>query len=155
MKNNFKFIAVAIASLAIGFSLNNFAVSNVPSNFKVAVVDVQKVVSESAQVKALKEEQKKKVQDLTNYVKTAKTSIAAEKDATKKKALEEKYTKELNSKKSALEKDYAKKLKDIDKNISNAIKTQAKSGNYNLVLTKGVVLAGGEDITAEVAAALK
>lgn len=155
MKNNFKFIAVAITSLAIGFSLSNFAISDVPSNFKVAVVDVQKVVSESAQVKALKEEQKKKVQDLTNYVKTAKTSIAAEKDATKKKALETKYTKELNNKKTTLEKDYAKKLKEIDKNISNTIKAQAKAGNYNLVLTKGVVLSGGEDITAQVAAALK
>lgn len=155
MKMNFKLMAVAVASLAIGFSINNFAVSDVPSNFKVAVVDVQKVVSESKQVQSLKDEQKKKVEELTKYVQTAKTNIAAEKDATKKKELEQKYTKELASKKSAMEKDYAKKLKDIDKNISNTIKAQAKAGNYNLVLTKGVVLSGGEDITAAISAAVK
>lgn len=155
MKNNFKFVAVAVVSLALGFSLNNYAVSNVPTNFKVAVVDVQKVVSQSQQVKALKEEQRQKVQDLTKYVQTAKTSIAAEKDAAKKKSLEQKYTKELASKKASIEKDYAKKLKDIDKNISNVIDAQAKAGNYNLVLSKGVVLSGGDDITSAVAASLK
>ena len=155
MNNKFKFLAVAVVSLAIGFSLNNSAISNVPVNFKVAVVDVQKVVSESLQVKALKEEQRVRVQELAQYVKTAKTSISAEKDATKKKALEQKYTKEIASKKSAIEKEYAKKLKAIDKNISNAIKAQAKSGSYDLVLTKGVVLSGGEDITSAVANALK
>ena len=155
MKNNFKLIAVAAISLALGFSINNYAVSNVPANFKVAVVDLQKLVSESAQVKNLKEEQRKKVEELTKYVQTAKTAIAAEKDATKKKELEQKYSKELTSKKANIEKDYAKKLKEIDKNISNTIKAQAKTGNYNLVLTKGVVLSGGEDITSAVAAAIK
>lgn len=155
MKKNFKLIAIAAISMVIGFSVNNYAVSNVPVNYKVAVVDLQKVVSESKQVKTLKEEQKKKIEELTKYIQTAKANIAAEKDATKKKELEQKYTKELAAKKSTIEKDYAKKLKDIDKNISDTIKNQAKTGNYNLVLTKGVVLSGGEDITAAVSAAIK
>ena len=155
MTNRVKLIMVAVASMAIGFSVNNFAMSNIPASFKVAVVDVQKVVSGSNQVKTLKEEQKKKIQELATYVQTAKANISNEKDATKKKSLEEKYSKELASKKASIEKDYAKKLKDIDKNISNAIKAQAQAGNYNLVLTKGVVLSGGEDITSAVAAAVK
>ena len=155
MKNNFKFIAVAALSLAIGFSLNNFAMSNIPANFKVAVVDVPQIVKDSKQIQQLKEEQKQKIQDLAKYVQTAKTNISSEKDATKKKALEEKYTKELTTKKSNIEKDYAKKLKAIDKSISDAIEAQAKAGNYNLVLTKGVVLSGGEDITKAVSAAIK
>lgn len=155
MKNSIKLVSVAALSLLIGLSVSNFAVSDVPSNYKVAVVDVPKVVNSSKQVSALKAEQKQKVADLTNFVKTAKANIANEKDATKKKALEAKYTKELAAKKSAIEKDYAKKLLAIDKSISNVIQAKAKEGNYNLVLSKGVVLSGGVDITSSVAAAVK
>ena len=154
MKNNFKLISVAVLSMVIGFTASNFAVSDVPSNYKVAVVDVQKVVKNSKQVSALKAEQTKKVADLTKYVQTAKANIAKEKDATKKKALEDKYNKELAAKKSAIEKDYATKLLAIDKSISNVIKEKAKAGNYNLVLSKGVVLAGGDDITSSVSTAV-
>lgn len=155
MKNNFKLFVVAVASLAIGLSVSNYAVSNVPATYKVAVVDVSKVVTSSKQVAALKEEQKKKVADLTKFVQTAKTNISKEKDATKKKALEEKYSKELAAKKSAMEKDYSTKLKAIDKSISDTINAKAKADGYNLVLSKGVVLSGGDDITAAITAALK
>lgn len=155
MKNNFKLVAVAALSLVIGLSVNNFAVSNVPASYKVAVVDVQKVVSSSKQVAALKEEQKKKISELTSFVQTAKTNISKEKDAAKKKALEDKYSKELTAKKATIEKDYATKLKAIDKSISDTINAKAKAGNYNLVLSKGVVLSGGDDITAAVSAAVK
>ncbi len=155
MKNNFKLIAVAAVSMAIGFTANNFAMSDIPQNYKVAVVDVQKVVNSSKQVTALKAEQKKKVADLTNFVKTAKANIAKETDAQKKKALEDKYTKELATKKSAIEKDYANKLLAIDKTISTVIQNKARSGNYNLVLSKGVVLSGGEDITNAIINAVK
>ncbi|MBQ2871211.1 OmpH family outer membrane protein [bacterium] len=155
MKNNLKFIAVAAVSMAIGLSINNYAISNVPANYKVAVVDVSKVVGNSKQVASLKEEQKKKVADLTKFVQTAKTNIAKETDATKKKALEEKYSKELASKKAAMEKDYATKLKAIDKSISDTISARAKLGGYNLVLSKSVVLSGGEDITSAIMAAVK
>lgn len=154
MKNNFKFIAVAALSLALGFTASNFAVSDVPANYKVAVVDVQQVVKKSKQVEALKVEQTKKITELTSFVQTAKANIAKEKDATKKKALQDKYNKELATKKTAIEKNYATKLAAIDKSISNIIKNKAKEGNYNLVLSKNAVLSGGEDITAAVNAAV-
>ncbi len=154
MKNNFKFVAVAALSLAIGFTASNFAVSDVPANYKVAVVDVQQVVKKSKQVDALKAEQTKKITELTSFVQTAKANIAKEKDATKKKALQDKYNNELAKKKTAIEKNYTTKLAAIDKSISNIIKTKAKEGNYNLVLSKSAVLSGGEDITAAVNAAV-
>ena len=47
MKTGIKFTAIAIAAFVIGMATSNFAVSDVPSNFKVAVVDVQKVVASS------------------------------------------------------------------------------------------------------------
>ena len=155
MKNCVKYCVLGLSAFVIGMSVNNFAISDVPANYKVAVVDVQKVVAASPQVKTLRTEREKKVQDLNAFLKTANEAINKEKDATKKKALQEKYTKEYNTKRAAMQKDYASKLSAIDKNITAVITNKAKQDNYNLVLSKGMVLSGGTDITAEIAKLIK
>lgn len=155
MKKSLKFLAVTAAAFVVGFSVNNFAMSDVPANYRIAVVDVQQVVASSNQVKALKKEQQTKTQDLIKYIENARKSVAAVKDEKQKKALEDKYNKELQTKRDALEKDYAKKLSAIDASISKTIETQAKTGGYNLVLAKGVVLFGGQDITESVKRVVK
>ena len=155
MKNSLKFLTVATVAFVIGLSVNNYAVSDVPDNFKVAIVDVQKVVANSAQVKALKEEQKTKSQELAKFIETAKTNLDKEKDEKKKKALEEKYNKEFQTKRTAIAKNYETKLLNIDKNITNIIDENAKKNGYNLVLAKGAVLSGGTDITEEISKAVK
>ena len=68
MKNNIKFLTVALAAFVIGLSAGNYAISDVPANFKVAIVDVQKVVANSSQVKALKDEQSKKSKELAKFI---------------------------------------------------------------------------------------
>ena len=146
MKNKF-ILGLTIAFLA-GFSVNNFAVSDVPS--KIAVVDVQEVVASSLQVKNLKQEQEAKVKEMLSFVEKARKEVASVNDVNKKQTLEEKYSKEFADKKLANEKEYSKKLADIDKSISEQIAIQAKSQNYDVVLAKGVVLYGGEDITENV-----
>ena len=155
MNKNVKLLAAVAAAFAIGFSANNFAMSDVPSNFKVAVVDVQQVVASSAQVKALKNEQQAKTEEVIKYIDKARKDVASVSDEKKKKALEDKYNKELVTKRETLEKDYATKLQAIDKNISSTIETQAKAKNYNVVLAKGVVLYGGDDITADIVKIVK
>ena len=155
MNKNVKLLAAVAAAFAIGFSANNFAMSDVPSNFKVAVVDVQQVVASSAQVKALKKEQQAKTEEVIKYIDKARKDVASVSDEKKKKALEDKYNKELVTKREILEKDYATKLQAIDKNISSTIETQAKAKNYNVVLAKGVVLYGGDDITADIVKIVK
>lgn len=153
MKSNVKTFMVALCGVAFGVALNNFAISAVVNN--IAVVDIQKVVASSAQVKSLKTEQNKKIQDLSSFVTTAKTKIKKESDTTKKKALEDKYNKELQTKKNTIEKDYTVKLSAIDTSISNTIKQTAVKNNYSLVLAKGVVLYGGTDITNEIVNSVK
>ena len=54
-----------------------------------------------------------------------------------------------------IKKNYATKLQAIDKSISATIAAEAKAKNYNLVLSKGVVLYGGEDITASISKIVK
>ena len=153
MNNKFKFLAVGISAFVIGLSLNNIAVSDVPS--KIAVVDVSSVVNSSSQVQALKKEQQAKAKDLMTFIEKARKDVAAETDVKKKQALESKYNKELNTKKAAMDKNYATKLEAIDKAISAQIANQAKAANYDIVLAKGVVLYGGTDITEAVKKAVK
>lgn len=155
MKNNFKVLTISLVAFAVGMTTGNYAISDVPSDFKVAIVDVQKVVTSSAQVKALKEEQKKKGQELAKFIETAKTSLDKETDAKKKAALEKKYNKEFQTKREAMAKNYETKLLEIDKNITNVINANAKANGYNLVLAKGAVLSGGTDITDEISKAVK
>lgn len=155
MNKNVKLLTVGLAAFVIGLSVNNYAMSDVPANYKVAIVDVQQVVANSTQVKNLKKEQQAKTDELVKFVEKARKDVAAVSDEKKKKALEDKYTKELNAKKDKLEKDYISKLSAIDTSISKTVEAQAKANNYNLVLAKGVVLYGGEDITDVIIKAVK
>ncbi len=153
MNNKFKFLVVGILAFAVGFVLNNIAVSDVPS--KIAVVDVSDVVNSSSQVQALKKEQQAKAKELMTFIEKARKDVAATTDIKKKEALEAKYNKELTNKKVAMDKNYATKLEAIDKSISDQIAAQAKAGGYDVVLAKGVVLYGGSDITDAVKKAVK
>lgn len=155
MNTGMKIFTIAALAFTLGITAGNFAISDIPSNYKVAVVDVQKVVGSSNQVKALTKEQATQREALAKFVKTASDSINNEKDAAKKKALEEKYNKEFKVRQENIAKNYEKKLLDIDKSISALIASNAKANGYNLVLAKGVVLSGGIDITDEISKQVK
>ncbi|MBQ8460139.1 OmpH family outer membrane protein [bacterium] len=150
MKKNLGVLAgIAIfAGLSAGLSAQ-------AEGFNVAIVDVPQVVSASAQVQALKKDQQAKAEEVMKFIEKARKDVAGITDANKKKAAEEKYTKELQQKREKMEVDYAAKLKAIDASISQQIETQAKAQGYDLVLSKGIVLYGGKDITSEVIKAVK
>lgn len=135
--------------LCMGFCIPSFAID------KVAIVDIQKVVNNSSQVKALQKEQEAKKKELVQFVQKANTELKAQTDETKKKALSQKYEKELAAKREANTKAYKAKVAEIDKNINSKIIEQAKAMGYDLVLTKGVVLYGGDDITEQISKVVK
>lgn len=144
---------LAVSLLAAGCLSFNSAV--LAKDFTVAVVDVPQVVTSSAQVQALKKEQQAKAEELVKFIENARKDVASITDSTKKKAAEEKYSKELQTKKEKIELEYASKLKAIDASISKQIETQAKAQGYDVVLSKGVVLYGGKDITSEIVKVVK
>lgn len=154
MRKEIKLIAVGVCAFALGLGINNIAISSV-MNYKIAVVDVQKIVASSAQVKSLKNEQQDRLKDLKSFVENAKKDIATHKKDSDRKELEKKYNKELQEKTSAIDKEYSQKLKDLDADISGQIAKEAKADNYNIVLSKGIVLYGGDDITESIIKALK
>jgi len=121
----------------------------------IAVVDLQKIVSASSQVKQLKQEHSKKINELDKIIVNARGEISNEKDPAKVLLLEDKYTKEFNSKKEALEKDYNSKLAAIEKNIKNEITKKAQKDSYDYVFAKSIVLYGGKDITDELLGSIK
>lgn len=117
---------------------------------KIAVVDLQKVVSSSTQVKSLKEEQYKKATELEKWLQTVKKDIEKQSTPENKQKLIKKYDAELARKREMNTNEYNKKLGEIDENVSRTIATFAKSKNYDLVLAKSNVLFGGIDITNEI-----
>ena len=122
---------------------------------RIAVVDVQAVVSKSAQVQALKKEQQAKMQDLEKWLKTAQADVEKQKTQEGKEKLLKKYNAEFGKKKEAIAKDYTARLQAVDKSITDTIATQARLKGYNMVISKGVVVFGGDDITADVQKVVK
>lgn len=121
----------------------------------VAIVDLQQIVSNSAQVKQLKQEHNKKIAELDKIIVNARGEIANEKDPAKILLLEDKYMKEFNTKKEALDRDYNARLSSIEKNIKSEIAKKAQKDSYDYVFAKSVVLYGGKDITSELLNVIK
>ena len=116
---------------------------------KIAVVDLQQLVSNSNQVKQLKQEHSRKMSELDKIIVNARGEISNEKDPAKILLLEDKYMKEFNSKKEALENNYNTRLEAIERNIKSEITQKAQKDGYDYVFAKSVVLFGGKDITNE------
>ena len=121
----------------------------------IAVVDVQAVVAKSAQVQTLKKEQQTKIQDLEKWLKTAQADVEKQKTQEGKEKLLKKYNAEFAKKKEAIAKDYQARLQAVDKSITETISATAKAKGYNMVISKGVVVFGGDDITADVQKVVK
>lgn len=137
----------SLLALAIGVLMT---MNYVQAEDNIAVVDLQKIVSGSNQVKQLKQEHAKKMEELNKIIVNARGEISNETDSAKILQLEEKYTKEFNTKKTALENDYNSRLSSIEKNIKEEIAKKAKAENYDYVFAKSVLLYGGKDITSEI-----
>jgi outer membrane protein len=134
---------IIVTALVLGLVMPTFAEN-------VAVVDVQAVVSQSQQVKALKQEQTKKMQDLEKWLNTVKADVENQKTQEGKEKLIKKYNADFAKKKEAIAKDYQTRIQAIDKSITDTIAQQAKAKGYDIVISKGAVLYGGDDITADI-----
>ena len=138
-----KKLFIATLFLAI-LGVNNYAAADT----KIAVIDIQALVSKSSQVQVLKKENERKTKDLQAWLQTAQADIQKQQTKEGKEKLTKKYESELKKKQEVNQKEYVQKLQAIDKNITNLIINEAKLKGYDLVITKqGDVLYGGVDIT--------
>lgn len=148
MKNNIWFIASCVLFFFAGYAINNVAISF--PKYKVAVVDVSKVMEKSSEVQSLKASQDKQMKELDTLISKAQNEIVNATDETKAVQLEADYRKQIESKKNAIDEEYSKKIVQITSNIKNEIANQAKKSDYNLVLPTGMVISGGDDITQNI-----
>ncbi|MBR6126678.1 OmpH family outer membrane protein [bacterium] len=144
-----KFSLIVLMAAILGFYNSAIAVE------KVAVIDVQAVVTNSKQVIALKDEQQKKIEDLQKWLINVRKEIEKQKTDEAKAKVAKKYEAEYVKKQEAMRKDYMEKLKKIDKSINDTIASKAKEKGYDMVIAKGAVVFGGDDITEEIVKAVK
>lgn len=143
-----KKIIFSIACVLL-FSQVSFAECN------IAVVDLQKVVDNSAQVKTLKNEHTAKIKELNGIVTKAQEEIAKQTDTKKIVEIQDKYTNQFNNKKAEIDKIYTSKLANIETQIQSEIEKKAKADGYDFVFAKSVALYGGKDITNEISGMVK
>ena len=122
---------------------------------KLAVVDLDAVVLNSPQVRALKVDQTTKAQELAEWLQNAEKEVNSTKDAKKKDELLKKYHAELSAKREENNRHYSEQLRIVDANITQIIVTEAQKLGYNFVMAKANVLFGGDDITLQVIKAVK
>jgi len=160
---NLKSVLVLMLALATTIGFANLAKAGTccpcqaktQPTYKVAVVFVAEVLASSSQVKALKAEQQAKLNELEIWLATAKADV--EKQSTKEgqDKLIKKYEATFAKKQEAIKANYEKKLAAIEINVATAIEQVRVEKGYDIVLARGIVLAGGDDITAEVSKRVK
>ncbi len=72
----------------------------------------------------------------------------------KDKLLKE-YNAEFAQKKEAIATEYRSSLQVVDKSITETISATAKAKGYDMVISKGMVVCGGDDITEDVQKVVK
>ena len=151
MNKKYAIGAICVA-LILGFWLGCFRCCH---KSKIAVVDITTVVQNSEQVKALKEEQNAKAQELATWLQNAQNAVKNEKDKSKQEDLLKQYNAEFAARKQTIATEYAQKLQSIDDSITKTISDEAKKKGYQLVIAKNLVIYGGTDITDKIAEIVK
>jgi Skp family chaperone for outer membrane proteins len=153
MKNNIWFVIACVLVFMVGYNLNDAAVSF--QKYKVAVVDVSKLLAHSSQVQELKRSQEKETEELNTLISKAQNELLNESDKNKILEKEASYRQQIEAKKVDMDKKYSEKLEKINTEIRNIVTTEAHKENYNLVLPVGMVISGGDDITEKVVKLIK
>ena len=122
---------------------------------KIAIVDIPAVVAKSAQVQALKTEQRMKMMALEEWLKTVRADVEKQKTQKEKDKLLKEYNADFAKKREAIAQEYQAMLQAVDKSITATITETAKAKGYNMVISKGVVVFGGDDITEDVQKVVK
>ena len=139
----FAYVIIIVAVFVLGFSCKVL----MGDGMNIAVVDIQKVVNNSAIVTELKNEQKAKTLEMQKWLEGVQADIEKEKNKEKKEELNNKYQQELEQRKQVMRQEYALRLQEVDDVISAKIAQKAEADGYDVVLSKGIVLFGGKDIT--------
>lgn len=116
----------------------------------IGVVDLQRVVSVSKDVAALRASRAEQIAELQKMADEANAKIDDIKKDDEKKAATETYLAEIQNKKAEFDKSYSAALQASDLKIQGVINSVAKKHCLSVVLNKTSVVTGGTDITEDV-----
>lgn len=150
MKKQFIIGTSLAVSFILGMTAGNYALSTQPVPIKIGLVDVARLVDSSSEIKALRNSQTKKAEELKEWIDVAKSDVEKQKTKEGQQKLAQKYESELIKKQEYMSKKFQKELADIDKSIGDVIKERSKALGYDVVFNKNAVLYGGEDITSNI-----
>lgn len=125
------------------------------SSWKIAVVDIMSIVNGSKDVATLRQNHAVRSQELSQWLQLAQNEVNSQTDAQAKQGLFQKYNAEFAQKRNLVNQLYQQELAVVDQNISKTIIDEANKLGYNMVLTKNVVVCGGDDITEQVRKLIK
>ena len=145
MKKNIWFFTACLLFFVIGYNANDVAISF--PKYKVAVVDITKILEKSPEIQSLKVSQDRQIKELNTLISKAQNEILNEPDKNKVIQMESEYRKQIETKQKNINDEYNNKLVKITSDIKSIISKEAKKSSYNLVLPTGMVISGGDDIT--------
>ena len=141
-------------AFGLGLGINNFAFCDGTAP-KIAYVNVSKLLASSKVIKAAQDARKKQTTEMLKWYDSASADIQKQQTAAGKQELIKKYEAQLTTKKKTINDAYTKKLNEADKQIESVLSQKAKELGYDIVLRGDSVLFGGTDITAHVAPLVK
>lgn len=136
-------------------SITNASSNSNNSSWKIAVVDIMSIVNGSKDVATLRHNHAVRSQELSQWLQLAQNEVNNQTDAQTKQNLFQKYNAEFAQKRNLVNQLYQQELATVDQSISKTIIDEANKLGYNMVLTKNVVVCGGDDITEDVRKLIK
>ncbi|EKE03030.1 MAG: hypothetical protein ACD_20C00287G0013 [uncultured bacterium] len=138
-----QFLTTLAVVSVIGFS-------GLASYAEVAVVDLDKVISNYSKAQDVSADLKVKEAELQKFLADAQKQLKNATSPVDKKNLETKLTNEFKTKADSFRELQIKEWKEIEDTVFNAIDKVSKGKKADLVLNKASVLQGGVDITDQV-----
>lgn len=120
---------------------------NSSSSNRIAMIDVDRIVAKSTLVKRLKAEHDKKNKEIERWLKNVKKQLEKPDSKDVQVKLIKRYDEEFAQKKEEAAQIFREKLKEVNAQITSQISEIAKANNYDIVLSKAVVVFGCDDIT--------
>lgn len=146
-----KTLIYSVAAAVVALALISVAACKMSSHKNnIGVIDLQRVVSVSKDVAALRANRGAQIAELQKMADDANAKIEEMKEDDEKKAATQEYLAAIQTKKAEFDSAYNTALQASDAKIQGIIDTISAKKGLNVVLNKTSVVSGGVDITEAV-----
>jgi len=142
-------ITLVVTGILFALSAKSYAET------KIGLIDMAQIIQNYDKAKEAQADLQVSQEQIKKMIASARKEVKGIKEKKVKKELEKKLTEEILKKNNVFKQDFAKKWQAVQNNILTTIKKVADKQEYDLIMDKQTVIAGGKDITKEVLKELK